>query len=80
MFFPVPGQTIGGRKKQVLTEADDPAHSQYVENVMWMESQVVFATLNLQGSNDDLASWGTPLPTDAANYPSQTEERATRGP
>jgi hypothetical protein len=78
MFFPVPGQTIGGRKKQVLTEADDPANAAFVENVMWQESQVVFATLNLQGSNDDLAPWGTPLPADAANYPSQTAERAAR--
>jgi hypothetical protein len=78
MFFPVPGQTIGGRKKQVLTEADDPANSAFVENVMWQESQVVFATLNLQGSNDDLAPWGTPLPADAGNYPSQVDERKAR--
>ena len=78
MFFPVPGQTIGGRKKQVLTEADDPANSAFVENVMWQESQVVFATLNLQGSNDDLAPWGTPLPLDADNYPSQADERRAR--
>src|SRR5262249_44391578 len=42
LFFPVPGQTLGGRKKQVLTQADDPANSAYVENTMWMESQVVF--------------------------------------
>jgi len=80
LFFPVPGQTLGGRKKQVLTEADDPDNSTYVENVMWMESQVVFATLNIQGSNDDLASWGTAaqLPPDAGNWPSQTAERAAR--
>ncbi|HKW46201.1 MAG TPA: hypothetical protein VJN70_02095 [Gemmatimonadaceae bacterium] len=78
MFFPVPGQTLGGRKKQVLTEADDPANSAFVENVMWQESQVVFAVLNLQGSNDDLAPWGTPLPADAGNYPSQADERKAR--
>jgi hypothetical protein len=81
LFFPVRGQTLGGRKKQVLTQADDPANAAYVENVMWMESQVVFATLNIQGSNDDLASWGTPaqLPADAGNWPSQSAERAARG-
>ena len=78
LFFPAPGQTLGGRKKQVLAEADDPANSDFVENVMWMESQVVFATLNLQGSNDDLAPWGTPLPADASSYPSQAQERASR--
>lgn len=78
VFFPVAGQTLGGRKKQVLTEADDPANAQYVENTMWMESQVVFAALNIPGSNDDKASWGSTLPPDAGNYPSQATERATR--
>jgi len=78
LFFPVAGQTLGGRKKQVLSQADDPANAAYVENVMWMESQVVFATFNVQGSNDDLAAWGSPLPSDAANYPSQSQERAAR--
>jgi len=78
LFFPVAGQTLGGRKKQLLTEADDPANSAYVENVIWMESQVVFATLNIQGSNDDLASWGSPLPANASNFPSQSAERAAR--
>ena len=48
-FFPVSGETIGGRGKHVLTQADDPVHSDYVENVMWMESIVVFATLNVPG-------------------------------
>ena len=79
LFFPVAGQTLGGRGKHVLTEASDEAHSVYVENVMWMESQVVFATLNVPGSNDDLAAWGTPLPSNASAYPSQSAERAARG-
>jgi hypothetical protein len=78
LFFPVPGQTMGGRKKRVLTQADDPANSAYVENTMWMESRVVFATLNITGSNDDLASWGSPLPANASSYPSQSQERASR--
>lgn len=78
LFFPVAGQTLGGRKKQVLTEADDPANSAYVENTMWMESQVVFAALNITGSNNDLASWGSPLPADAASYPSQAQEQVSR--
>ena len=78
VFFPVAGQTLGGRKKQVLTEADDPANAQYVENTMWMESQVVFAALNIPGSNDDKATWGSTLPADAGNYPSQATERDTR--
>jgi hypothetical protein len=78
LFFPVPGQTLGGRKKQVLTQADDPANSAYVENVIWMESQVVFATVNITGSNNDLAPWGSPLPANAGDFPSQAQEFATR--
>jgi hypothetical protein len=78
LFFPVPGQTLGGRTKAVLTQADDPANSAYVENVMWMESQVVFATVNITGSNNDVAPWGSPLPADAGSFPSQTTEQATR--
>ena len=78
VFFPVAGQTLGGRKKQVLTQADDPANAQYIENTIWMESQVVFAALNIQGSNNDRASWGTPLPSDAGNYPTQAQEIASR--
>jgi len=78
VFFPVAGQSLGGRKKQLLTQADDPANSAFVENTIWMESQVVFAALNIPGSNNDKASWGTPLPADAGNYPSQAEEIATR--
>jgi len=78
LFFPVAGQSLGGRKKQLLTQADDPSNSAYVENTIWMESQVVFAMLNITGSNNDLLSWGTTLPADAGNYPSQAAEQATR--
>jgi calcineurin-like phosphoesterase family protein len=78
LFFPVAGQTLGGRKKRVLTQADDPANSAYVENTLWMESQVVFAALNITGSNNDLASWGSPLPANAAAYQSQAQEQARR--
>jgi calcineurin-like phosphoesterase family protein len=78
LFFPVAGQTLGGYPRHVLTEADDPANSAYVENTMWMASDVVFAALNIPGSNNDLAAWGSPLPANAANYPSQAQERASR--
>jgi hypothetical protein len=77
LFFPVPGQTLGGRKKQVLTQADDPANSAYVENTMFMESQVVFAALNITGSNNDLVPWGS-VPATAINYPTQAQEIASR--
>jgi hypothetical protein len=78
LFFPVPGRTLGQRKMRVLSEASDRANSTYVENTLWKKRGVVFAMLNITGSNNDVASWGTPLPADAANYPSQSEEQITR--
>jgi hypothetical protein len=77
-FFPVPGQTLGVHKRNVESQASDPANAAYVENVMWTRSDVVFAALNITGSNNDLAPWGTTLPADAGNYPSQATEQATR--
>jgi len=79
VFFPVVGQTLGINAADVISQAQvDPANSQYVENVMWTKGDVVFATLNITGSNDDVVPWGLPLPANAANYPSQAQERATR--
>jgi Calcineurin-like phosphoesterase len=50
-FFPEPGVTLGGRKKQVL------AQSGYPEDVLWMQSKAVFAALHVVGSNNSLAPW-----------------------
>lgn len=78
-FFPVVGRTLGVRSAEVTSQAEvDPANAQYIENVMWTHADVVFATVNIQGSDDDTAPWGTPLPADASSYPSQTQERVTR--
>jgi hypothetical protein len=80
LFFPTPGVTLGGRKKQVLSQAQnfDPAHpsdGKYVENVMWEQSGVLFVTLNVPGgSNNDQDIWyGTPKETAA-----QAQEREER--
>jgi hypothetical protein len=72
IFFANPGYSLGGRKKQVLTQSQnfDPAHpsdAKYVENVMWEESKVLFVTINLPGgSNNDNDVWyGAPTMTSA---------------
>ena len=63
IFFANPGYSLGGRKKQMLTQAYsfDPAYpsdSKYIENVMWEQSKVVFVTINLPGgSNNDADVW-----------------------
>jgi hypothetical protein len=66
IFFAQPGYTLGDPKR-VLSQSEtiDPAHpadAQFVENVMWEQSQTLFVTINLPGgSNNDNDIWfGTP--------------------
>jgi hypothetical protein len=77
VFFPEAGRTLGAHAMRVVTQADDPNNADYVENTLWRKSRVVFAMLNITGSNNDLAAWG-PVPADAGNYPSQSAEFASR--
>jgi hypothetical protein len=79
LFFPYPGVTLGGvgkEGKEVESQADEfeeeyPADAQFVENVMWKQSQVVFVTMNVPGSNNDGLPWkggtGSFLNEDARN-------------
>jgi len=53
-FFFTPGMTLGHQPRQVLTQGSDTA---FVENQAWVESQTVFAVLNVPGSNNDLDPW-----------------------
>lgn len=57
VFFTEPGKTLGRRENRVSTQADDPIHATFVENVLWVESQVAFATVHVVGSNNGLAPW-----------------------
>ena len=65
MFFPEPGKTLGSREKRVTSQAQafDPTHpsdAEYVENVMWEQSKVLFVTINIPGgSNNDDDLWNT---------------------
>jgi hypothetical protein len=59
-FFADPGVTLGGRKKEIVTQPG------YPENVLWMESKAVFAAIHVVGSNNSLAPWtGLTAPTAA---------------
>lgn len=56
-FFPNPGWTLGRRSAPVLTQALDPQHASYRENVLFWRSQVVFASVHVVGSENNLAPW-----------------------
>ncbi|MGH8968790.1 MAG: metallophosphoesterase, partial [Actinomycetes bacterium] len=51
-FFPVPGRTLGVSAMSVLSQASDPGHASYVENVMFERSRVVFASVHVVGSKN----------------------------
>jgi hypothetical protein len=62
IFFASPGHTIGA-DMPVMSQAENydpkyPSDADYVENVMWEQSKVVFVTLNVPGgSNNDEDNW-----------------------
>ena len=57
VFYPEPGRTLGRRTTSVTTQADDPAHRPYVENVRFTLSRVTVATVHVVGSENDLDPW-----------------------
>jgi hypothetical protein len=80
LFFAHPGRALGGKPKRVLSQAELPnwanrSDGKYVENVLWVESRVLFVTINLPGgSNNDNDIWyGAPVMSSA-----QSQEIAER--
>jgi hypothetical protein len=60
IFFSSPGTTLGGRKKQVVSQAQvgQGTDAKYVENVLWEQSKTVFVTIDIPGgSNNDTDPW-----------------------
>jgi len=63
IFFPQPGVTLGAHKKIVLSQKylydrRFPTDANYVENVIWVQSDVLFVTINVPGgSNNDRDVW-----------------------
>ena len=80
LFFAKPGVTLGVHERKVWSQAQyaDPTYpsdAQYVENVMWQQRSVLFATFNMPGgSNNDTAPWTG----DFANPDAQAQEVAER--
>jgi hypothetical protein len=80
MFFPRVGYTLGGRAKQVVSQAQigTGTDAQYVENVMWEQSKTLFVAVNIPGgSNNDNDNWfGNPrtqAQTDEINQRTQAD-------
>lgn len=57
LFFPRPHLTTGKLPMRVRSQAEDPAHAEFVENVMFERNGVVFATVHVVGSQNGYAPW-----------------------
>jgi len=86
LFFSRPGLTLGSTKRPVLSQhflfdrrfATD---ANYAENVIWVQSDVLFVTINVPGgSNNDTDSWYNPDPINnpTPNTQAQIDERTQR--
>lgn len=53
LFFP-PGQSLGGAPMPVEAQSEEPGFAAYVENRRWRIGDVLFATLHVVGSNNNL--------------------------
>ncbi|HET8707086.1 MAG TPA: hypothetical protein VFM46_12360, partial [Pseudomonadales bacterium] len=78
LFFSKPGITLG-EEKRVMSQAqfydrNFPTDAQFVENVTWIQHQVVFTTVNMPGSNNDTVAWSGAF----ANPELQAKEVAER--
>ena len=81
LFFANPGVTLGGTQKEVESQAVEfedefPTDSQFVENVMWKQSNIVFVTLNVPGSNNDGLPWTGAFTNEAARQQEVRERDA----
>jgi hypothetical protein len=80
IFFSRPGRTLGGGNKLVLPQSlvfdrRHPSDGKFVENVIFIENQVLFVTINLPGgSNNDRDVWYA-APTASAAQLQEIEER-----
>jgi hypothetical protein len=57
MFFPT-DQSLGARTMTVERESSEAGYASYSENARWTKGPVLFITLNVQGSNDNLPHVG----------------------
>ncbi len=54
LFFPDPARSLGRRPLRVTPQSSEPKYAKFIENVRWERGGVVFATLHVVGSNNNL--------------------------
>jgi hypothetical protein len=69
VFFPQVGETTGGQIRPVRSQADGGEYAEFVENVMFRKQSVMFATVHVVGSNNDLEPWSGLATPDSCTAP-----------
>lgn len=69
MFY-VPGQSLGKAPLRVINQSASPGFTPYVENQRWLHQGVLFATLHVVGSNNNLAP---KIPSAVAEFQARDE-------
>jgi hypothetical protein len=54
MFFPDPTQSLGKKPLKVTPQSADPRYAKFIENARWERAGVIFATVHIPGSNNNL--------------------------
>ncbi len=67
LFYAQPAQSLGQRKLTVLPQSSVAGFEPFVENAMWAEGQVLFATLHIVGTNNNFAKPAEFKPRNVAN-------------
>jgi hypothetical protein len=70
VFYPRANKSLGETQKALKTQAHMPGFETFVENRLWKAKGVVFATVHVVGSNNDLVPW-----FGSAETPAQRAER-----
>lgn len=78
LFFPAPGRTLGKAPMRVRAQSADAKFADFVENVLFVRSSVVFSTVHVVGSNNGLAAWagiGETVDAPRADRSAEVEKR-----
>ncbi len=69
VFFRNPSQSTGGWPIPVRSQGTVPGFESFIENILFVEGRVVFATVHVVGSNNGLVPWVGLDPSDSFDRP-----------
>lgn len=69
VFFPDPTRSTGSRPIPVRSQSADPGFEPFVEHVLFKHKGIVFGTVHVVGSNNDLNPWSGFDPSDTFDHP-----------